>query len=284
MALYTHHLPDWKRREVEAIKQKTGEFNLVGLVDMYGIPAAQLQQIRRSLRGIAVIKMARNTLMHHSFDELGADFESVRKYINGNSALIYSNENPFRLFKLLEQNKTKMAAKAGQAAPEDIIVSKGPTSFKPGPIVGELQQAGIPAAIQGGKVQIKETKTVVKKGGIIGPKQAEVLAKLGIKPMDVGLVLQVAFYQGSIFEPDVLAIDETVILNQLGLAAAQAFNLSVNAAIPTAETIGAILTKGEREARSLGIEAPVYAKEIVGAIIGKAYRETAAVRAAVGEY
>ncbi len=284
MALYTHHLPDWKRNEVEKIKEITGGFTLVGLVDMYGIPASQLQQIRRNLRGIAVIRMARNTLMHHSFDELGGEFEQVRKYINGNSALIYSNENPFRLFKLLEQNKTRMVAKAGQAAPEDIIVPKGPTSFKPGPIVGELQQAGIPAAIEGGKVRIKETKTVVKKGGIINAKQADVLAKLGVKPMDVGLALQVAFYQGAAFEPEVLNIDEQAILNQLGLAAAQAFNLSVNAAIPTAETIGAILTKAEREARSLGVEAPVYVKEIVGAIIGKAYRETAAVQTAVGEY
>lgn len=284
MALYTHHLPDWKRKEVETIKDKTSEFTLVGLVDVYGIPAAQLQQIRRNLRGIAVIKMARNTLMHHSFNELGGDLEGARKYIDGNTALIYSNENPFRLYKLLEQNKTKMAAKAGQTAPEDIVVPKGPTSFKPGPIVGELQQAGIPAAIQGGKVQIKETKTVVKKGGVINAKQADVLAKLGVKPMDVGLVIQAVFYQGSVFEPDVLNVDEAAILAQFGLAAAQAFNLSVNAAIPTAETIGAILTRAEREARGLGVEAPVYAKEIVGAIIGKAYRETTAVQTAVGEY
>ncbi len=284
MALYTQHLPAWKRQQVEEIKAKTGEYSLVGLVDVYGIPAAQLQQIRRNLRGTAVIKMARNTLMHHSFDELGGDYEAVRKYINGNTALIYSNENPFRLYRLLEQNKTKMAAKAGQTAPEDIVVQKGPTSFKPGPIVGELQQAGIPAAIQGGKVQIKETKTVVKKGGVINAKQADVLAKLGIKPMDVGLVVQVVFYQGSVFEPATLDIDEEAILGQLRLAVAQAFNLSVNAAIPTKETIGAILARAEREARSLGVAAPVYEKDVVGAIIGRAYREAAAVQTAAGEH
>lgn len=283
MALYTQHLPAWKRQQVEEIKEKAGEYTLVGLVDVYGIPAAQLQQIRRNLRGVAVIKMARNTLMHHSFDELGGDFEAVRRHINGNTALIYSNENPFRLFKLLAQNKTKMAAKAGQTAPEDIVVAKGPTSFKPGPIVGELQQAGIPAAIQGGKVQIKETRTVVKKGGVINARQADVLAKLGIKPMDVGLVIQAVFYQGSVFEPAVLDIDEEAIFAQLRLGAAQAFNLSVNAAIPTRETVSAILARAEREARGLGVAAPVYEKEIVGAIIGRAQREAAAIRAAVGE-
>ncbi len=49
---------------------------------------------------------------------------------------------------MLEKTKTKMAARPGETAPEDIVVSKGPTGFRPGPIVGELQQAGIPAAIE----------------------------------------------------------------------------------------------------------------------------------------
>ncbi|MEI6841924.1 MAG: 50S ribosomal protein L10, partial [Methanomicrobiales archaeon] len=66
MALYTHHLPAWKRKEVEDIKKHSGEFSLVGLVDMYGIPATQVQQIRRSLRGTATIKMTRNTLIKHA--------------------------------------------------------------------------------------------------------------------------------------------------------------------------------------------------------------------------
>ena len=101
-----------------------------------------------------------------------------------------------------------MAAKAGEIAPEDIIVEKGPTSFKPGPIVGELQQAGIPAAIEAGKVRIRETKTIVKKGQPFTPKQAEILAKLDIKPMDIGLLLQVAYFEGNMYEPSVLAIDE----------------------------------------------------------------------------
>jgi large subunit ribosomal protein L10 len=281
MALYTQHLPGWKRKEVEAIKEKTGEFTLVGLVDVYGIPAAQLQQIRRNLRGIAVIKMARNTLMHHSFDELGGDFENVRKYINGNTALIYSNENPFRLYKLLEQNKTKMAAKAGQAAPEDIVVAKGATSFKPGPIVGELQQAGIPAAIEAGKVKIRETKTVVKKGGVITSKMADVLQKLEIKPMDVGLILQVAFFEGSIFEPSVLAIDEAAILAQISLAGTQAFNLSVNAVIPVRETAPFIIGRAVRDARGLAIEAGVLEKDVIDAIIGKAYRASVALKGMV---
>jgi len=281
MALYTHHLPAWKKDEVADIEKKAKEFRLIGLVDMYGIPAQQVQQIRRNLRGKAVIKVTRNTLIKHAFEELGGEFRNLSKYISGHSAIIFTNDNPFRLYRQLEKTKTKMAAKAGETAPEDIVIPAGPTSFKPGPIVGELQQAGIPAAIEAGKVKIRETRTVVRKGGVISVKLAEVLAKLDIKPMDVGLALQAAFHEGSIYEPKVLAIDETVFLSQIQLAGMQAFNLSVNAAIPTKETAPAILTKAVREARGLAIEANVYEKDVIDAIIGKAYRQGQALKGLV---
>ena len=281
MALYTHHLPTWKKDEVAEIKKNQKQFSLIGLVDMYGIPAQQVQQIRRNLRGKAVIKVTRNTLIKHAFEDIGGDVKNLSQYISGHSAIIFTNDNPFKLFKQLEKTKTRMAAKAGDKAPEDIVIEKGPTSFKPGPIVGELQQAGIPAAIEGGKVKIRETKTVVKKGAVISAKLAAILVKLDIKPMDVGLALQVAYHEGGIFEPSVLAVDETVILGQIQLAGLQAFNLSVNAAIPTKDTMDAILTKAVRDARGLAVEAAIYEKDVIDAIIGKAYNESQAINGLV---
>jgi len=281
MALYTRHLPAWKKTEIEEIKTNAAKYTLVGLVDMYGIPAAQVQQIRRNLRGKAVIRVMRNTLIEHALSEIGGKVAGLSKYISGHSAMIFSNDNPFKLFRQLEKTKTRMAAKAGETAPEDIVVEKGPTSFKPGPIVGELQQAGIPAAIEGGKVKIRETKTIVKKGAVISAKVAGVMIKLDIRPMDVGLALQAAYYEGDVFEPSVLAIDEAAILEQIRRAAAQAFNLSVNAAIPTKDTIVPILTKAVREARGLAVEAAIYEKDVVDAIIGKAQKESIALKSIV---
>ena len=281
MALYTHHLPAWKKDEVADIKKNAKEYKLIGLVDMYGIPAQQVQQIRRNLRGKAVIKVTRNTLIKHAFEEIGGDIKNLSKYISGHSAIIFTNDNPFKLFKQLEKTKTKMAAKPGEKAPEDIVIQGGPTSFKPGPIVGELQQAGIPAAIEGGKVKIRETKTVVKKGGVINAKLAAILVKLDVKPMDVGVALQAAFHDGSIYEPSVLAVDETVILGQIALASRQATALSVEAAYPTKDTAAAVLTKAVRDARAVAIDAAVYEKDVVDAIIGKAYREGQALQSLV---
>lgn len=281
MAIYTHHLPAWKREEVEEIVENAGSHELVGLVDVYGIPARQFQQIRRNLHGSAVVKVARNTLVEHAFNELGGHFVDLNGHVSEHSALIFASGNPFKLFKSLEQTKTKRTAKAGEVTPEDIIVPAGPTTFKPGPIVGELQQAGIPAAIDDGKVKIKETKIVVKAGEAINKKQTDVLAKLGVKPMPVGLSLLAVCYEGEIYLPDVLSVDDEAYKAQITLAAQQAFNLAVNAAVPTLCTFvtEAQIAKAVREARNFGVEAPIYEKGVIEMIIRKAYRQANALKA-----
>jgi large subunit ribosomal protein L10 len=282
MALYTRHLPRWKRDEVEKIKEWAKGYAVISLVDVHGIPAAQLQGIRRDLHGKAVLRMTRNTLISHAFTELGGDYASLERFIAGQSALIFTDENPFSLFRTLEKTKTKMAAKAGEVAPQDIVVPKGPTNFKPGPVVGELQQAGIPAVIEAGKVKIRDTKVVVKKGDVISKKIADVLSKLEIKPMDVGLRLQAAFYEKTIFRPEMLAIDEEAYRRDITLAAWQAFNLSVNIAYPTKITVVAILGKAFSEAKNLAVEASVYEKDAMDAIIARASREAKTLKGIVG--
>jgi large subunit ribosomal protein L10 len=255
---------------------------VISLVDVHGIPAAQLQGIRRDLHGKAVLRMTRNTLISHAFTELGGDYASLERFIAGQSALIFTDENPFSLFRTLEKTKMKMAAKAGEVAPQDIVVPKGPTNFKPGPVVGELQQAGIPAVIEAGKVKIRDTKVVVKKGDVISKKIADVLSKLEIKPMDVGLRLQAAFYEKTIFRPEMLAIDEEAYRRDITLAAWQAFNLSVNIAYPTKITVVAILGKAFSEAKNLAVEASVYEKDAMDAIIARASREAKTLKGIVG--
>ncbi len=281
MPLYTAHLPKWKKDEISEIKKLSEEYKLTGLVDMYGIPARQVQDIRRNLKGKAELRMTRNTLIEHALGEIGGEIKDLGGKLDGHSALIFTNVNPFKLYSMLEKTKTKMAARPGELAPTDIVVEKGPTSFKPGPIVGELQQAGIPAAIEAGKVTIRETKTVVKEGQEISKKLADALAKLDVKPMDVGLLLQAAFFEGTVYESDVLAIDEVAFFNNIITAAKQAFNLSLNASIPTKDTAADLLTKAVREARNVAVEAAVVSDDVMDAIIGKAQSQAMALQSVV---
>ena len=277
---HTEHVPQWKKEEVESIKELIKEYPLFGVVGIGGIPAKQLQKMRRDLQGTAVLKVARNTLTKRALDESNDDVKQMEEYIDVQTALIFTKNNPFKLYKLLEKSKSPSPIKAGAIAPKDIIVEAGPTSFPPGPILGEMQGAGIPAAIDKGKVVIKETKVVAKEGEAVSQKLAAMLTRLEIYPMEVGLDLRAVLESGSIFKPEVLAIDEDKYFTDFTLAAQQAFNLSVYAAYPTAESISTLISKAATESRNLGINATILEPEIMDALLGKAQSQMLSVASA----
>nr|WP_321497184.1 50S ribosomal protein L10 [uncultured Methanolobus sp.] len=276
---HTSHIPQWKKDEVEAIKELVKEYPIMGVVGIGGIPAKQLQKMRRDLKGKAVLKVARNTLIKRALEQTD-DVKEMVEYVDVQTALVFTEQNPFKLFKTMENSKSPSPIKAGAIAPRDIIVEKGPTSFPPGPILGDMQAAGIPAAIDKGKVVIKDTKTVAKEGEAVSQKLAAMLTRLEIYPMEVGLDLRAALENGMIFTPDVLAIDENKYFSDIVLAAQQAFNTSVFAAYPTEENIKTLIAKATTESRNLGVEAVVLEPGIVDLLLGKAQLEMLSVASA----
>ncbi|MHC1583400.1 MAG: 50S ribosomal protein L10 [Methanosarcinales archaeon] len=270
----SNEIPRWKRDEVEEIKEKIASYPVVGIVSMADIPAKQLQKIRRSLREIAVLKMSRNTLIKRAIEN--SDDENIinlKDFVSLQTALIFTKENPFKLYRILEDTKSPAPIRAGAITPTDIIAEKGPTSFPPGPIVGELQNAGIPAAIESGKVVIRERKTVAKAGEAVPAGLASMLARLEIYPLLIGLDLRAAYEDGLIFKPEELKIDKKEYAERFREAEESAFNLSVNIAYPTRRTIATILNIAAGSARNLAINACIITPETVGRLLGIAHQE-----------
>jgi large subunit ribosomal protein L10 len=277
---HSEHIPQWKKDEIEEIKSLIESYPLFGVIGIEGIPAKQLQSMRRDLKDFAVLKVCRNTLTRRALDESSDDVKKMDDYVDVQTALIFTKQNPFKLYKLLEKSKTPSPIKAGMVATSDIIVEAGPTSFPPGPILGDMQGAGIPAAIDGGKVVIKETKAVAKAGEVVSQKLAAMLTRLEIYPLEVGLDLRAVLEEGSIFTPDVLAIDEEQVFSNFVQAAQQAFNMSVNAAYPTAMNINTLLAKAASDSRNVAVNATVYEPGIMDILLGKAYSKMMAIASA----
>ncbi len=222
------HIPKWKKDEIEDIKAKIGQYSVVGMVGIHGLPSKQFQQMRSGIRESVLIKVSKNTLITRALNESSEDIKPLKDYLDQETGLIFSNNNSFKLFKLLESSKTPAPIKGGMKAPRDITVKKGPTGFPPGPIIGELQSAGIPAAIEGGKVVIRETKVVAKEGEVVSQNLAAMLTRLEIFPLELGLILRGTFEDGILMDASKLAIDEEKISMDFTTAARQAFNLAVN--------------------------------------------------------
>ena len=195
---------------------------------------------------------------------------SLKDSIHGQCAIVTTEVGPFKLFKKLEATMTPAPAKEGQLAPFDIVVPKGPTPFGPGPIIGELQKIGLPAAIEAGKIVVKKDTTLVKTGEPISGPIAAMLPKLEILPMIVGLDLRVAYEDGVVYSKSVLDIPEDYYSTMFATAAQNALALGVSIAFPTEETIVPLIAKAFRETLGLSIAAAIPTKENIDMLLAKA--------------
>ncbi|MBE0526513.1 MAG: 50S ribosomal protein L10, partial [Candidatus Thorarchaeota archaeon] len=155
MSLYEKTIPKWKIDSVENLAETINDSKMIGLVNVEGVGAKQLQGIRDSLRGSATIKMSRNTLMIRALEKTtkkGA--KDLIEYVLGPVAFIFSEQDPFALSKFLSENKAAAPAKGGQISPKDIIVPAQNTGVAPGPFISELAALKIPSRVKGGSIHI----------------------------------------------------------------------------------------------------------------------------------
>ncbi|MBN1391116.1 MAG: 50S ribosomal protein L10 [Candidatus Thermoplasmatota archaeon] len=268
------HVADWKKDVVNELEGIIRDHSTVAVVKIDRIPGVQMQNIRAKLRDQMTIKVAKKNLIRIAFDSLKGEKAGIEKLddlVDGQAAVLGTNLNPYTLFKILGQNIQPMPAKGGEEAPEDIVVPAGETSFPPGPIVGEFGKAGIPAAIDKGKVVIRKTVTPVKQGGIISKEVAFALTKLEIFPFRVGIVLDGAWEDGEIYRPKDLDIDMDAYRSQMTYGAQMALNLAVFTAYVTPLTAVPILQKARIEAFNLAVFAGILNRDTADLILSKAY-------------
>ncbi|MDD5177937.1 MAG: 50S ribosomal protein L10 [Candidatus Nanoarchaeia archaeon] len=243
-----------KKDAVEDMKRLISQYPVFGVADLTNLPALQLQRMKKQLTGKAIVKVGKKRLIKIALDQLKdkiKDTETLKGKVNGMPAVVFSKENPFKLYKQLQKEKSSAPAKAGQTAPNDIYIKKGKTPFAPGPIIGELGQLGIKTGVEEGKVSIMDDKLLVKAGDIIKPKVADVLTKLKIEPMEVGINLIFAYENGVMYERDVLGIDEAKVINDIKNIYRWSINLAVYAGIYSKESVELMIKKAEIEAKAV---------------------------------
>lgn len=252
-------IPEWKKEEVKDIIKLTNDFPIFGLVDMENLPALQLQRMRIKLKDTLTLKMTKKRLIRLALQQLKdkPGIDEVIESMRGMPALIFTKENPFKLCKALASNKSKASAKPGQIAPRDIIIPAGPTQFTPGPIISELAQAGIKTKVEEGKLSVVSDVVLVKEGGKITPKQADLLSRFGIEPMEVGLNIVLVYENGIIYPRSVLEIDERVYIGNLMLASAESIALSMEIGYITPDNVMVMIRKAYRETKALASSANI---------------------------
>mgnify|MGYP000135468896 FL=1 len=267
-----------KARKVEEIKGLLRKYRTIGIASLHKVRAAQLQELRKKLKDTAYLQVIKNTLVERAISELKdlPNIEGLKEYLKGPNLFLFTNLNPFKLALILEKSKVKGFAKAGDIASEDVIVPAGNTGLAPGPIISQLGSVGIPTRIEGGSVWVSKDTVVARKGEVISQNLAAVLSKLGIKAIEAGLSLKVIYDNGLIIPEEDLTIDIEEYKRIIGEAHAEAFNLSLNAAYPTAENIMILIQVATSEAYRLALNADIPTPETIRDLIRKAHMEALA--------
>jgi large subunit ribosomal protein L10 len=258
----TSHNRAWKEAKKDELTKLSQDYPFIAVATLNELPASIVSVLRKRLHGEAVIKVAKTRVVKLAFADSSADTSKIDDQINKSIAVIFSKKNPFELFSFIKKNKGDASAKVGDIALADILVQAGDTGLPPGPALTPLKAAGLKVAVQGPTISIVSDKIVTKKGEEISDAVVDVLGKLNIKPMKVGMKVIGVLDKGenAFYSAESLDVDEEELFDKFVLAYQQGLNLSVNAEIYNEASMELIVIKAQRDAtainESTGGEAP----------------------------
>ena len=263
----------WKKDRVGQLEEIIKSEGVIGIVDISGVPATNMLDMRANLRDGMTATMAKKTLIRRAWKNAGLDSNHLDTLLDGvvQPMLVHSDKyNAFQLYAELDKTRQGRAAKDGEIAPADIVVEEGETEFAPGPIVGELGAVGIPAKIDKGKVVIQKSVTIVEAGNPIEGELGMMLSKLGINPSEIGLILSGVIEEGTVLPADSLNLDLDGLRNNIITAMSGAFNLACNVSWFASETMPTLLSKASSEAFNVAIEAGISNEKTIPVFISRA--------------
>src|SRR4030042_2087559 len=264
-----------KVKEVDEIAQLINEHKVLAIASLKKVRAAQLQEFKKNLADKVFMRVIKNTLMKMAIEKCKdkQDLKILEEHLQGSNIYIFTDLNPFKLALALEKGKVKTTAKSGDIAAFDVVVPAGNTGQPPGPVISQLNAAGLPTRIESGSVWISNDTLVVKKGEAIAERLASVLSKLGIKPVESGLAMSYAFDEGLVITQEQLKIDIEGTKQTVVRAYTDSFALSLSIAYPTTESTPTLVQVAHREAYALSMSAAIPTKETIEDLVRKAHAE-----------
>lgn len=260
-------IPEKKLKIIKSLKELLATKKTLLICSIKNIPASQFQEISKKLRGKAIVKVPKKSLVFRAIDESGNEkVIELKKNIDESFALLFSDLDTYELSADLLKSKTPSKAKTGQEAPMDIVIPAGPTDLVPGPAISELGALGIQIQIKDGKIEIKEPKVIAKEGEKIKQNAADLMGKLDIKPFSIGFTPLVALDTQTNTIYTEIKIDKEGTIEDLKYAASRALPFAVEIGYISDDTINFMISKAAAQERKLiriitGEPEPVVAQE-----------------------
>ena len=204
------HIPQWKLEEVNHLVDLFKSHSNVAVIEVSKLNDRQVQEMRKILRGKAIIRMSKKSLQLRAVNKYKneskkAKLDEFLERIPGQAAFCFTNLDVFELKKIFLQSEWMVPAKPGEITPVDIWVPAGDTGLPTGQVISELNMTlRLPTRIQNDTIWVRDDTQTHKAGDIVDVKQAAVLKKLGITPIESLIKIHYAWSDGEIISEDIL--------------------------------------------------------------------------------
>ncbi|KAJ8379494.1 hypothetical protein SKAU_G00002720 [Synaphobranchus kaupii] len=246
----------WKSNYFMKIIQLLDEFPKCFIVGADNVGSKQMQTIRLSLRGKAVVLMGKNTMMRKAIRghlENNPALEKLLPHIRGNVGFVFTKEDLTQVRDLLLANKVPAAARAGAIAPCDVTVPAQNTGLGPEK-TSFFQALGITTKISRGTIEILSDVQLIKTSDKVGASEATLLNMLNISPFSFGLIIQQVYDNGSVYSPEVLDITEEALQKRFLEGVRNIASVCLEIGYPTLASIPHSIINGYKRVLAVAVE------------------------------
>lgn len=263
MSLAERVYADRKVDYFSTVKEMLDTYSKCFLVDADNVGSLQMQQIRASLRGKAVILMGKNTMIRKAMRQHVSDNPTIAPLIplmRGNKGFVFTNEDLTEVRDIIVANKRPAPARVNAIAPVDVFVPAGPTGQGPEK-TSFFQALSIATKISRSMIEILREVHLIKVGEKVGASEAALLNMLGISPFAYSLKIVHVFDNGNVFSPAVLDITEDDVIANFATALSNIASVSLEIGLPTRASVPHSLINGFKNLLAIAAATEVTFKE-----------------------
>ncbi len=260
------HIPQWKINEINHLVDLFKNYKNIAVIDVAHINDMQFQTMRKILRGKAVFRMSKKSLQLRAIERFKSEakkknLDEFANHIPGQSSLVFTNIDLFELKKIFLENEWMVPAKPNEVTPVDIWVPAGDTGLPTGQVISELNMTlRLPTRIMNDTIYVREDTRTHKAGDVVDVKQAAVLKKLGITPIESLIKIHFAWSDGEIIPEEILYMDMIEFKHDVATAYRQALGILFEMPFYSEEMTDEYIRKAVSEVNT--IEAMIFGEGI----------------------
>ncbi|MEM1623357.1 MAG: 50S ribosomal protein L10 [Sulfolobales archaeon] len=260
-----------KSKVVEEIKSLLNKYKVIAILSADRMPSAESRRIYSKLSEYGVVKLYKNSLVLRALQDMKVkNLEEISKHLTGSNIFLFTNIDPFKLAKLLDEFVEYRYAKPGDIASFDVELAPGPTGIKPGPSMSLFGKLKIPTQVREGVIWIARDTKVLRRGDKVSPELSSLLRRLGVPIIPVKAQLKAVYEDGFIYLPEDLRIDYEEIKKSITAAIVASRSLAIELALPVPEVIPELIARARRISIELASAIGYITPDVVQELITKA--------------